>query len=301
LYRDQAVAQWQRAKALAETSVYDDGTAQRLEVPLLGLEGFILLQSGDVVQAQEKLAQALDTSHRVFGEQDARRAVLHELLGKIASDGGDFPRALVHYKEALKQRTEENQDGEQTLRLGLKVAAVQYEAGDAAAAIKAQSDVIARVAELNEHPSLLVDALQQLAKWQEAAGDDELALQTYGEAETTVVNNCGLADPKTVQIKRDTALLLLKGGKNADALHHLTVVESLERQLYGASSLAVARTLKAIGTVHLVLEAFGDAEQCLIQALQIFEANQSHAHQVQDIRVKLTHIEHVVATKAPGA
>merc|ERR1719191_763477 len=101
---------------------------------------------------------------------------------------------------------------------------------------------------MDQHPALYIDALQELAKWQEEQG-----------------------------------------------LAHLTVVESLERQLYGANSLAVARTLKAIGTVHLVLEAFADAEQCLGAAMTIFEANQSHAHLVEDIRVKLQHIENVRA------
>ena len=57
-------------------------------MPLLGLEGFIYLQSGDSAQARVKLAQALDMSERVFGDQDARRAVLNELLGKIAAEEG---------------------------------------------------------------------------------------------------------------------------------------------------------------------------------------------------------------------
>ena len=37
------------------------------------------------------------------------------------------------------------------------------------------------------------------------------------------MENCGLADPKTIQIKRDSALLLLKRGDNEGALKHLTV------------------------------------------------------------------------------
>lgn len=294
-YHEQALTQWQKAKAIAEMNVYDDGTAQRLEVPLLGLEGFIYLQSGDSAQARVKLAQALDMSERVFGDRDARRAVLNELLGKIAAEEGRYSVALDHYSKAFRQREAEDAAAEQTLRLGLKVAAVQLSSGEAKAALEMQGAICQKLEEMDQHPALYIDALQELAKWQEAEGLDNEALQTRGKAEKVVVDNCGMTDPKTVQIKRDTALLHLKRGENKQALAHLTVVESLERQLYGANSLAVARTLKAIGTVHLVLEAFADAEQCLAAAMTIFEANQSHAHLVEDIRVKLQHIENVSA------
>jgi tetratricopeptide (TPR) repeat protein len=294
-YHEQALTQWQKAKAIAEMNVYDDGTAQRLEVPLLGLEGFIYLQSGDIAQARVKLAQALDMSERVFGDQDARRAVLNELLGKIAADEGRYSVALDHYTRAYRQRAAEEADSEQTLRLGLKVASVQFSNGETKEALEMQSAICERLSEMNLHPALYIDALQDLAKWQEAEGLENEALQTRGQAEKVSVENCGMTDPKTVQIKRDTALLHLKRGENKQALTHLIVVESLERQLYGSTSLAVARTLKAIGTVHLVLEAFSDAEQCLAAAMSIFEANQSHAHLVEDIRVKLAHIDNVRA------
>lgn len=61
--------------------------------------------------------------------------------------------------------------------------------------------------------------------------------------------------------------------------------------MYGAQSVAVARTLKALGTVHMVRKNFADAEQCLVQALHIFEANQSGVDIVRDIHTKLNHVQ----------
>ena len=82
----------------------DGSTPGDKEEPLAGLEGFVLLQSGQLPEARAKLAHALELSERVFGDHDARRGGLHELLGRIACDAAEFPAALAHYHAAREHR-----------------------------------------------------------------------------------------------------------------------------------------------------------------------------------------------------
>jgi len=66
-------------------------------------------------------------------------------------------------------------------------------------------------------------------------------------------------------------------------------VEYLERRLHGSQATNVARTLKALGTVHMVRHNVGEAEQCLLQALRIFEADYPPNNAIiKDIRTKLS-------------
>lgn len=291
-YLEQAYEHWLKAKQVAETSVYDDGIARRLEVPLLSLEGFILLQSGHLAEARGKLQRALELSFAVYGKHDPRRASVQELLGRIATSEQLYPEALDYISAAYDQRVADlGPTHETSIRLWLQLAHVHYLAGEVDEALARQARVLDLLVQHDPNPGLLVETAVQLAAWQEEAGLDGEALRSRQIAEQVTEENGGKHDPQLVRIKRDIALLVLKQGENERALEYLQEVEHLERQLYGSSSLAVARTLKAIGTVHLVLHALGPAEEALAQALMIFERNQAAPHQAEDIRVKLTHID----------
>ena len=53
----------------------------------------------------------------------------------------------------------------------------------AGAGICVQGAICEKLEEMDQHPALYIDALQELAKWQEAEGLDNEALQTRGKAE----------------------------------------------------------------------------------------------------------------------
>merc|ERR1719375_677635 len=119
------------------------------------------------------------------------------------------------------------------------------------------------------------------------------------KAEELVKRTLGVDDSKAVAIKRDVALLHLKLGDHEAALQYLNDVHYYERRMHGSQSTHVARTLKALGTVHLVRRNFHDAEQCLMQALHIFEADAPHSVSiVRDIHDKLNSI--AAATRGAG-
>ena len=58
---------------------------------------------------------------------------------------------------------------------------------------------------------------------------------------------------RTCKIKRNVALVYLRGNKFEDALKELKEVESLERILYGDTSSNVAKTQKVIGTLMIIM------------------------------------------------
>lgn len=89
----------------------------------------------------------------------------------------------------------------------------------------------------------------------------------------------GLEDVRTCKIKRNVALVYLRGNKFEDALRELKEVETLENILYGETSPQKAKTQKIIGTLMIimrnspdqkVIEA-EDARDYLMQAHAIFE------------------------------
>merc|ERR1712118_417535 len=80
----------------------------------------------------------------------------------------------------------------------------------------------------------------------------------------------------------------LKLGDHDTALQYLNDVHYFERCLHGSQSINVARTLKALGTVHMVKRNLDDAENCLSQALRIFEAEYPPNQAIiRDIHAKL--------------
>ena len=64
----------------------------------------------------------------------------------------------------------------------------------------------------------------------------------------------GLEDVRTCKIKRNVALVYLRGNKFDEALKELKEVEELERLLYGETSAQLAKTLKIIGTLMIIMK-----------------------------------------------
>jgi len=64
----------------------------------------------------------------------------------------------------------------------------------------------------------------------------------------------------------------------------------VEREVFGAQSIQMARTLKALGSVYLMMgpESHSQARNCFDAALQIFEINPSSgAAVIKDLQHKL--------------
>ena len=90
----------------------------------------------------------------------------------------------------------------------------------------------------------------------------------------------GLEDVRTCKIKRNVALVYLRGNEFNDALRELKEVEELERLLYGETSAQLAKTQKIIGTLMIIMKnsasgtkiiGVDDAREYLMQAHAIFE------------------------------
>jgi len=223
---------------------------------------------------------------------DVRSARIHSLLGQIAQQGGHYNEAVDQFSAAWEvHEYVHGPEAEDTIRLRMQIAEVEHLDGNAEEALTTQHKVVKELQRSGAFPVLLVDASAQLARWLEAKGQDTEALEVLQAAEGIVSENLGTEDAKAVQIKRDVALLYLKIGDHDTALRYLNDVHYFERRLHGSQSTSVARTLKALGTVHLVRRNIAEADNCLCQALRIFEAEYPpNVAIIKDIHAKLANI-----------
>lgn len=291
-YFRQSFEQLRRARECTDTGIYDDAQCQRLQVDMLTAEGFAHLEANNVDAANEALSEAIRLCKSVYGEMELRYAQIHEMLGKIATLRGAFDTALDHLSSAWEVFEHQlGSDSEQFVKVRIQIAQVHYMEGQLAEALQKQTSSVQRLLEMEKFPQLTIEASMRLYKWQEEAGQDDEALKTLQSAERVITENLGPDDPKTVEVKRDLALLHLKIGQSETALQYLWDVQFLERKIHGSQSVSVARTLKALGTVYMVRKNYTEAEQYLTHALQIFEANQATPQVVRDLHQKLSHVQ----------
>jgi len=285
-----------RAREVTQTGVYDDAQCQRLQVDISIADGYFHLEVGQVDLADETLTEAGRLSREVYGELDLRNARIHELLGNLAQRRKQYSKALDFLSTAwetcdhAEKQTPPQISSERTIKLWVQMAEVHHLAGELEEAISVQSTAVKKLESVNSFPILLVETQMRLSQWLDEAKNPHDALETMQSAEKTVMENLGQEDSKAVEVKREVALLHLKIGDQDTALKYLNDVHYLERKLYGSQSTHVARTLKALGTVHLSRKNYNDAEQCLQQALQIFESDPACGQVVRDIHMKLNQI-----------
>lgn len=255
-------------------------------------EGAVHLVEGKLEAAERALLESARLGRETRGEIDVRAAQAHTLLGKVAMQRSDAERAIDYFSTAWEvNEALHGSDGEPTLRTRLLVAEAEYAAGKLEEAIQTQQAVVDHWKQQTPPPLVVVEAAAQLARWLEAESRDKLALEALQTAELAVRENLGPEDAQVVDVKRDLALLHLKLGDHDTALQYLNDVHYLERRLHGSQSTNVARTLKALGTVHLVRRNFDESEQCLLQALRIFESDYPpNTALIRDIHAKLATI-----------
>jgi len=280
----------QAREALIEV-VHDDAQSQRMKVDILTAEGRIHLAKDNHGAAQSSLTSAARLIREVYG-MDARTARVQSLLGDIAMAQGRFVDAIDHFSAAWEaQEDTSGAEAEETIKLRLRIAEAQHRDGQVEEAMMVQWKIIEKLKQIGAFPGLLVDASAQLARWHENNGAYADALAILQVVESTVFENLGPDNAKAVQIKSDIALLHLNLQDYDTALLYLNDVHYFERCLHGSQSTNVARTLKALGTVHMYKKNVDDAEQCLCQALRIFEADYPPNNvMIRDIHSKLNGI-----------
>mmetsp|Transcript_6157 Transcript_6157/g.17581 ORF Transcript_6157/g.17581 Transcript_6157/m.17581 type:complete len:489 (-) Transcript_6157:104-1570(-) len=124
----------------------------------------------------------------------------------------------------------------------------------------------------------------------DAAGDPErlMRLEIEESSSKRLMEASRAQVLKAVELKREIALIYLQLDRCDDSLQYLQHCEYLERWLHGSQSTNVGKILKALGTVHLTMQNVEQAEQCLRQALRIFEADHPpNTAVIRDIRAKL--------------
>lgn len=290
-YLKQAHDHLARAKETCSVDVHDDGQALRLQVDLLIAEGFYFLALKDFEASSRALQEAHRIGRKVYGELSMRVARIHDLLGQIAQNQHCFPQAAEHLFAAsqIREKIGDPSD-EESLTLRLRAADSLHVAGRSQEAIDELRRLSLDLQKFGGMPSTLVDVFSQLARRLEECGpeNDNDALRILQEAERVAEEQIGTEDAKVVDVKREIALLHLKLDNHVIALQYLQHVEYLERRLHGSQSPNVARTLKALGTVYMVQHNMNKADQCLQQALRIFESDYPPNKEiVRDIRSKL--------------
>lgn len=120
----------------------------------------------------------------------------------------------------------------------------------------------------------------QLSTWQEQTGQISEALVNLQKALEIYERSYGMHDVRTCKIKRNIALVYIRGSNFEDALRELKEVEELERELYGDTSAQLAKTQKIIGILMIIMRnnaennkfiSADSAREYLMAAHAIFE------------------------------
>ena len=113
---------------------------------------------------------------------------------------------------------------------------VHHLAGEMEDAISLQQSVVEKLVKIGKYPSLAVEASLRLAKWLD---NESSSLEVLRNAEKVVMDQLGPQDTKTVEVKREIALLLIKRRDHEQALEYLSDVQYLEREIFGPQSRVV--------------------------------------------------------------
>lgn len=299
-FHQQARDHLDMAREASDGGIMDDTQCQLLHVDFLLSDGVIRIAEGRCNEACKPLTEAVRRCRELFGEADARSERAHRLMGKVACDLGQYPEAIAHFTAAHAACcTRTRADSLEAVQLQLQLAEMQHSAESFAEAIRLQDKAIEQLETAGNTTNLSkddvvrlarlrIDAMARLARWLDEQGRETEALTKLKSAEETVKRVLKPDTPRAVDVKRDIALLQLKLGESDSALEYLNEVHYLELRLHGSRSPNVARTLKALGTVHMVRRHYADAEHCLMQALRVFEIDpNANGFIIRDINAKL--------------
>jgi hypothetical protein len=95
-----------------------------------------------------------------------------------------------------------------------------------------------------------------------------------------------LEDVRTCKIKKNLALVYLRGNLFEEALNELRQVEELEKLIFGESSSKLGKSQKIIGTLFIITGNTQEAREYLMQAHAIFESR-GNLKQLKETKQKL--------------
>lgn len=285
-YVPQALQHVEKAKEIQKRQ-REDGPSSRLMALATITEGLVLLQKGDNMLAEKRFIAAEKLVTTSFGDRSVHLATVSERLGDLMVEKKKYSKALDYTSQAwlVREGLDGGKESEETILLWTRMAEIHFLAGEMDDAIDLQDKAFNRFLKRDIFPNNTINVGLRLAKWLE--NDDKRALDILRQTEKVALDNFGLEDAKTIEVKRDIALSLLKMEEQDDALKYLNEVEALERQVFGPTSVSLARTLKALGTIHLANHNFPVARDCLQDSLHIFESNPNCQQAVKDVQQKL--------------
>ena len=263
-----------RAAAREAVRVGEYENADR-HVTSLALLARIEQETGDLVQAERALRQAIEVMDRIPGPLAEEKATLHNNLGAVLELKGDLAGAERHYLTALKLR--ESMPGFQTearFALLLNLAGLADRRGDADAALdlyqraeaslpsssrvaRAQLDnnvgtLLYRLGRLPEAQARLTAALAALAP-----GGNPLLLASLQHNLGTIELQMGQLDAAATHLREaETRRRSLLGNQHRDTARTLlSLALLLDRQGSGKAALAAAREGNAAVMDSLVATA----------------------------------------------
>ena len=216
------------------------------------------------------------------GVSDASNCEIYQIMARVYTKQRDYDSSLKLLQKMMELSQENyGEESEQVGNVFLQMAKIHARRRDVAMAIGDQSKAqqVYEKQEKYQGTDFIAGIATQLSTWQEQTGLIDESLVNLNKALEIYEGAYGLEDVRTCKIKRNVALVYLRGNKFEDALKELKEVESLERILYGDTSSNVAKTQKVIGTLMIIMNntpdqklvSTEDAREYLMQAHSIFE------------------------------
>ncbi|CEM12619.1 unnamed protein product [Vitrella brassicaformis CCMP3155] len=261
----------------------------RLMTELNGSTAYLLLiHEQNVSAATKKLSAAARLCVGVHGESNLYYAKLQVWLALAAIELKNWDTALDHLSAAWEIREDMlGLQHEGTVEVWLRMAETQWASGQKDDAIALIRRAVETLEESSPSSALLIESAFRLSEWMHAKGDTEEAMDLLESAAGIATEVLGHEHPNTIKGMRNLALLQCKADRHDLAFNSLKDVLELERHLFGELSVAVGRTLKALGTVCVVQRRFHDASEYYKASLRVFQCHPSHPDAIRDLRQKL--------------
>ena len=232
------------------------------------------MEAGNYKDSLNLLDKSLAMTRQLKGNDTIDSCAIYSIIAKVHIKQKDYEAALK-YLQKIETITSQDEASEPEALAGiyLQIAKVFAKRREDKQAIQHQEkalDIFEQTAKFHG-TDFLAGVATQLSTWQEQAGQIAEALVNLGKALDIYKNSYGMEDIRTCKIKRNVALVYLRGNQFEEALRELREVEELERVLYGEASSNLAKTQKIIGTLMIITGNTQEAREYLVQAHAIFE------------------------------
>jgi tetratricopeptide (TPR) repeat protein len=239
---------------------------------LLTMLGRCYLEAGNYKDSRALLEKSLAMNKQVNGEDSLTSCPALQLLSKLGVKEKQFDSAfaLLEKVTEIYEKTHSDQIGFISAEMA-KIARKQ-ERLDKAVALQTKALAQFELLDKYKGTEVIAELLCTLSQWQEAQSNVDESLMNLQKASEIYEAMYGLEDKETVRVKRNIALVLLRGNQFQEALRELFEVEQLEYVVFGESSVNLAKTMKVIGTLLIISGNRFKAKEYLMQAHSIFES-----------------------------